>query len=751
MKVTFLGKDEKTKALVEDLNKLFGSEQHYVLAVTYATTQRTEKQVESMATKVDELKEQEVSARAEDQIQRMLCINSAADDVEEIFSRNKRTLVKGTGVWLQNETLFQSWVERRAFLLWIFGGPGAGKSYLSTWIAKQIQSKRETEHDMACVAYFFVRENNQVLREANSILKTLAWQLIDQDPQFKMHAANISKKRSLTITAEDTWENLFLEYYTGAEHKPRFASVIIDGLDEATPTTRRTLLGFMKDLGSTSRSRGPLAIQFAVVGRTSLRNDVEITRFEKSYYIEVSKEKNKEDIDSYLCKRLEEVQVLHAIRKRHGAKRANKDGIRLKGKILEGADGVFLWAKLLIDTIAPKDQEQIDTILKNPPADLDDMICSVFERLARDNELDHALCRKMLLLCGYARRPLSFGELNLFLSLPGRKPNWLLWKHIHGKLSSVFECRYPPGYNPENDGDPHDIENESKSANGDEPSDNEEFDFSGGFADSDSEEEGSVTDDSESGQREGVWSLHRETTNEMIQHLPEGQLKTEITFCHTRIKDYIFREGSSWLSEKPHCVVIPNSESVQIQLLLTCLDAFRLEFALDRDKKHLVDYPLRHLAFHIKHADKSKATDQEFARIIEGLYWLFGTECGAENFIYANCAHDKWHGTFNEFYQTWVAGPENLAQVQSWFREVRSREKLIDLSKDVVKMRWIQEAADSLETLLKPAMMKASRLWLVKPSYDSDLYFDKGEWPCRLLHGWLAWVCNLSFSFLGAL
>jgi hypothetical protein len=42
LRVTFLGKDEKTKSLLDDLNKLMKNEQSYVLAVTYSSSKATE-------------------------------------------------------------------------------------------------------------------------------------------------------------------------------------------------------------------------------------------------------------------------------------------------------------------------------------------------------------------------------------------------------------------------------------------------------------------------------------------------------------------------------------------------------------------------------------------------------------------------------------------------------------------------------------------------------------------------------------
>jgi hypothetical protein len=54
LRVTFLGKDEKTRKLLDDLNVLFGSEQRFVLAVTFASTQRTEDKANAIMDKTRE-------------------------------------------------------------------------------------------------------------------------------------------------------------------------------------------------------------------------------------------------------------------------------------------------------------------------------------------------------------------------------------------------------------------------------------------------------------------------------------------------------------------------------------------------------------------------------------------------------------------------------------------------------------------------------------------------------------------------
>lgn len=481
------------------------------------------------------------------------------------------------------------------------------------------------------MAYFFVKENHEILRDANVILKTLAWQVASQDADFKVHAISICRQRSLTSIAEDTWENLFLDYYASDAGKNHSVMMIVDGLDEATPLTRRTILGFMKDLVSPSNSTQP-TIQFAVIGRKSLRDDMDFRRLEKVTFIEVSRLKNKNHIDSYIRKRLEELDILHELRKKkpNGLKKANKLGSIILKKVSDGADGVFLWAKLLLDSIVKKDLTQIEEALANPPTTLDEMIRSVFERLDKDDELDHNVLRKMLLFLTYARRPLSFGELNAAVSLPSRKPRILLWKHTRGKLSSVLDLIFLRDVDPDLQHVSDDTDNDatqggvpSVGRRGSDTRGEAPFDFTENDYDSISSIFSDEDDDGDtfSTIAERAHAQHlpgqSEGSHDIFSHLRESQLQTQITFCHARIGDYLVREGNSKERKQSLLSIVPAVEDAQVEMTVTCLEMLELASTCIDYSIYLCDYPLCHLPFHLESVDRTRPSHEVLVRVLE--------------------------------------------------------------------------------------------------------------------------------------
>ncbi|TLD28206.1 hypothetical protein PspLS_03751 [Pyricularia sp. CBS 133598] len=772
LRVTFLGKDEKTTKIIGDFNKLVANEHLIEVSLTLATAQRIEdgqetntaeirNDIQAVQNAIKEGQEQETATQIQERIERILCGTTAVHEVQETYHRIKKDLLQGTGAWLRDEPIFQSWIKHQASILWIFGGPGSGKSYLSTWITMQLSENLiDSEYTRdSSVAYFFVKENNKDLRNANNILKTLAWQLCEQDANFKAHVAAACKgNKNPTFTPEDTWENLFLGYYNGKEPVPTSATIIIDGLDEAPRETRQILLGFLKRLVSALRSTDRVSIQFAVVGRNDLRNDMDFTRQEKFYLIKVDKTKNQNDIDSYVRRRLEDVEILRRMRKMkpRGKQDANAAGARIKKRILAGADGVFLWARLLIKMILNKDLAQIEEILREPPETLDDMIESVLDRMASDKDLGHQLLRKMLLYVVYVQRPLRFGELNEFLSLPDRKPNLLLWERTRGVISAVFDLRFPGDQDPDEIEDHEEEENEVERSDDEKGNDDgsESDDDEGGFDfTGDDEDEDTGADDSDSQEIFAPVASHRlrtswemqlrrqNTTTQYQTYLNDAQIKTKITFCHARFKDYLQREGRSRNRTKLVHAIIPETERVHIEITMMCLEVFMLEYSLKDHSKYLVDYPLNYLSFHLGRVDLGQVSDLEFDKVIKGLYWLFGTDRGAVCFVLANQDYD-FDGTSSSesaFSRNWVTNVDNLKLVQAWFREVAPRSNSVALDQNA--RVWIKAASESYAELLKYVMMAASKSWLIKPSYDSDEYRVKGYFPCWLMEGWLS-LCD---------
>lgn len=364
--------------MLDELNKVIANEGRLTLALTHEKTEQARdlaaKSVEvgqRASEKIDNVREdvktiegltREAASAIQDmrvqQIDQHLLENmhhilktTAVTQTDDWYSLFKRNLLEGSGAWLQKEEFFEVWMQHQAPILWVFGGPGAGKTMLSTWLIttlnKQFEAKSEMTSGAAThVGYFFVKENVEDLRNPNILFKTMAWQIQQTDPLFRRHAANVCGFNRKTAGAEDTWENLFLEFYQGFQGQDRRAVLIIDGLDEAEIHTQRRILRLMKDYVSRIRAGQPARIQFAVFGRLTLRPELERIQLDREEkIIEVSSVKNYEDMENYITNRVKNLTIVRMMRskKPDGPKEAKKFARGVRQKVLDGAAGVFLW------------------------------------------------------------------------------------------------------------------------------------------------------------------------------------------------------------------------------------------------------------------------------------------------------------------------------------------------------------------------------------------------------------------------
>ena len=741
LKVTFLDQDATTKDLIATLHRELAGQQSYLAAVTYNTTQRTHLVVRE----IDQSIKETTRIDRDTQLKQILCNGSALDDIQEIYARNRRDLIPGTCEWLMAEPSYQRWTSKDSRVLCILGGPGAGKTFLSTWIVRQSLERRGRNGDSQ-VAYFFVKEDNNNLRDANTILKTLAWQLASQDSDFKSHAASLCQDRTHTITAEETWHNIFFKYYLSEDCPPRGAVLIIDGLDEATPIARQTILRLFRaaELQSCATKAW---LQLAVVGRSSLRGDAGYVGLRYSCLVEVSRLKNQSDINKYIQRMLQDVWVIQEIRKRppDGEKKALRFGRVIFQKVSQGANGVFVWAKLLLDSIAHKDQRQIESILASPPSTLDDMIYSLFKRIAADDDIDRSLVQKMLLFVTYAKRPLSFGQLLLALSLPDMTPNYLLWAKTRGPLSSIFGLKFPRGVDP-------DVHSPQPSS----PTATEPLNFFAAFDDDgdDSQGEGETVRQPPSGAH-GLSMLSREVLagvedksddirgeailNELCRISSWEQRHTEISLCHAWIRDYLIREGKPETQRYGHLPIIPAAKDAPAELTIACLRTVRLK-PYYRQCAPLGDYSTCHLAHHLEEVDYDAIRLDQAVEIVDGLFWLFGTRDGARYLVRSTNRFTSWFCRFpnfhKEFWESWVQTDRYLNVVQHWLGKIDCLKSLAVWSGDAIS--WMRAAAVSKHALLRPIMESTSKSWLCDG--------ESTGWGPWLIHGWLTLVRLTSLS-----
>lgn len=160
--------------------------------------------------------------------------------------------VPGTGDWVRNELLFQTWVETDDTpLLWVSGSPGCGKSFIAQNVISYVQElspQRATRRNHTSIGYFFFKHTDPETRKFHRALRDIAFQIYQNDPSYRdyIHAHCHSPDDIKSLQA--AWRVLFTDYYLNPlEGVCSSVIIVLDGVDEAFEEDRREFLRLASD------------------------------------------------------------------------------------------------------------------------------------------------------------------------------------------------------------------------------------------------------------------------------------------------------------------------------------------------------------------------------------------------------------------------------------------------------------------------------------------------------------------------
>ncbi|KPA37280.1 hypothetical protein FLAG1_09906, partial [Fusarium langsethiae] len=293
----------------------------------------------------------------------------------------------GTGTWLLNSPAFQEWKLGSRQHLWLYGLAGCGKTILSTTILDHL-----LQMDTHTTLAFFFDFSDPGKQKLEDLLRSLAIQLYHKgneatkrlDSLFASHDDGRRQPDTTTLSAcVDTMIQTAGKVF-----------IIVDALDECT--AGEELQRWLRGLASSNA-------QLLVTGRPEAAFRREIPRsFDQRNCILLDKKAVNADIRSYVEATLEQ--------KRDFVDKKLSPSIleEIRGKIGDGADGMFRWAACQLESLArclsPK---AIKLALKSLPRDLNE----TYYRMLRNipSEYKSGAIRLLQFLV-HAKRPLTLPE-----------------------------------------------------------------------------------------------------------------------------------------------------------------------------------------------------------------------------------------------------------------------------------------------------------------------------------------------------
>ena len=216
-------------------------------------------------------------------------------DIDYIFYRDQWT--QGTGEWILGDEVYLRWQRdqiTKPQILWLKGGPGTGKSVLSSFIINSL-----AEQDCCC-QYFFIRFNDRKKTTLSLLLRSIAYQIAQSVPDFAKKIGELADEAIDFETADPKtiWERIFKSIlFKIGDCKPLYW--IIDGIDEADEP--KTLIKLLSNIPIAS-----VPIRLLLVARETSEITNALKRIPSSIELhDISIEGHMEDLCNHILHELD--------------------------------------------------------------------------------------------------------------------------------------------------------------------------------------------------------------------------------------------------------------------------------------------------------------------------------------------------------------------------------------------------------------------------------------------------------------
>ncbi|KAH9203929.1 hypothetical protein DL95DRAFT_471950 [Leptodontidium sp. 2 PMI_412] len=319
-------------------------------------------------------------------------------------------LTPGTATWILRNGTFTEWLEGKTPVLFVCGGPGTGKSHLSTKVIDYLRkTPLEVSRRQNRVGYYYFKDGDRNTRSVLTALCAIVYQIAAEDEIYRMHATQICDRSPnfAMATCGTVWNDFLAAEYGATSDNQLF--LVFDGIDEAE---REDFAEFLKLLSRSALQS--IRIQILLVGRPEM-NSIIRERFVKSPFdtIEVSSKVIIDDVRKFSQARYDEfIKVPKTLK-----------GLRHKvtETLTEKADGMFLWVDLIYkeelqDILSPMKLKE--ALGKLPEGRLTNLYDRIFLRVERDNgPAKHLALQELFSWAVYFKEPLSLFYLNEILHL----------------------------------------------------------------------------------------------------------------------------------------------------------------------------------------------------------------------------------------------------------------------------------------------------------------------------------------------
>ncbi|KAF7976053.1 hypothetical protein HWV62_7968 [Athelia sp. TMB] len=270
-----------------------------------------------------------------------------APDTSPSYNAARKKHQTGTGSWFLDGSQFAEWRERPGSVLWLYGGPGSGKTILcSSAIANAIEFCK-LKPQCRAYAYFFF---DGTVVQCGESMPTALVELY--------RACDGSHRQPLESQLENTLRSIVENF----DH----TYLVIDSLDECVE--KGDLLRWIQNVTSVSSRR----LHLMLTSRPEPDIEHGLGSLSSVDKIQIGDETMTGDISAYLDARLQSAEMV---------KWKEPEKREIKRTLVDGSGGMFRWVVLQMDDVKECfNKAELFFRLKTLPRGLDETYAKLFER-----------------------------------------------------------------------------------------------------------------------------------------------------------------------------------------------------------------------------------------------------------------------------------------------------------------------------------------------------------------------------------
>ncbi|KAI1180456.1 hypothetical protein F4777DRAFT_530453 [Nemania sp. FL0916] len=325
-------------------------------------------------------------------------------NVEDKLDWLRNRCYEGTSQWVTKSSKLRQWLQRGRGpnLLWLNGKPGSGKSCLSSQIIDFLRSDPKRH-----VAYFFCDFHTPAIGVGTYIFRSICSQLIRASTELTSFIFNeyVSTGQRLAL---NTLKRLLVQLLGDFDD----VRLVFDGIDELSQAEHKPLIKAICEITESSSTCKTLIVSQDIPSIETILS--------KTQKMGISEERHhiRQDMEVIVAASLRNINDMH-------------DGFiqdsviqDLKERILEKAQGMFLWVRLVLDLLESAiSVEGLRSQLDSLPRDLIEAYEKILRNMCnRCSENGIMQIRRVFswLLCQQGKHPLQKHQIRLGMAIyPG--------------------------------------------------------------------------------------------------------------------------------------------------------------------------------------------------------------------------------------------------------------------------------------------------------------------------------------------